>query len=258
MVFIICCASTPENKAVKNAENIDFELDPDLLPEDYGFLWQKINANIIKIDELPANNRISYVPGLYFLEVQYLLSSAAAGGGRWLTQSDIVPLFFNVERGKSYFLDYEISNNNIKFEIIEITDNSIKEIENEKKNLVYKYNELKDFLNFSNENPNYLSGTWYYESKYPYYNNTINFLENKFEITSFNRVAKSTSVTNGKYFFNNEIIVLFFEEKQDKEHFKKEILSYELKNNFLNIIDAPQSTAILTVGTLKGEYQRQK
>lgn len=255
--FFVGCATTLGKAAIKNVESIDFDLDLSISGEDYGFLWQK-DLTIRSIDGKQDGNRLIFTPGQHRLEVQYIRGTSTAGGGYMQTQSDVVPILFNVEKGKTYFLNYEIINNRINFNITEgLTDpHGLEQIEKTKAELNNKIQKLKEYLVFSKKSPTYLVGTWYYENNYPPFNNTIIFQNDRFTITSFNRWGKSEMVTTGKYIFDNETIILFYEKKQGENISDKEILYYELKNNFLNILNAPQSVAILTIGSLKGQYHK--
>jgi hypothetical protein len=264
MFFIVGCATSPGKISIRYAESIDWNLDLTISGEDYGFLLYKNDINVIRInDEQQTDNRLIFAPGLYMLEIQYFRTASAAGGGQWLSQSEIVPVMFNVEKGKIYFLDYEIANNTINFNIKDkSTDpHTIEQIEEARINLINRVEEQRnkrnEFLAFSKSNPDYLVGAWYYENSYPPFNNTVTFQKDRFTITSFNRWGKSERLTSGRYVFNNETIILFYEDYEKmlgKTASDKEILYYELKNNFLNILDAPQSMAILTFGSLRGKY----
>jgi hypothetical protein len=104
MFFLIGCA-TAGKSVVRNVESIDFDLDPSIPAEEYGFLWYKEYIDIIRIDGKPDEQRVIFTPGFHTLEVQYFRTSSASGGSEWNFTSDVIPVSFIVERGKKYYLD---------------------------------------------------------------------------------------------------------------------------------------------------------
>ena len=106
------------------------------------------------------------------------------------------------------------------------------------------------------ETPVFLDGTWYYENGYPPFSNTVTFQNGRFSITSFNRLAKSEMVTSGAFSLAGDTLTLSFEKRQGKVFSATETMQYKLENDVLNILKAPQSKAIVTAGTLKGQYTR--
>jgi hypothetical protein len=185
-------------------------------------------------------------PGRHIFDVKY-----SSGQG----YSDIVTVEFTFKPGKAYRLYYNAERNEKRHGIIGTIQFFIEE-------KLQSDNE-KEYLAFSGENPHYLEGVWFYSRNYPWEDITITFGgNNRFNTSSFNRRSKKTYTTEGVYFFNNDTIILYYENRQKKDFIEaqppsveKEILSYELTNGILRIISGGKA-AIVTAGGLKGEYTK--
>jgi hypothetical protein len=251
IAFLTSCATTPEKTAMKNVKSIDFDLDLTISGEDHGFLWCKEYVSIISIDGKPDKKRIIFTPGLYKLEVQYYRATSAAGGGQWRSKSDVVPILFNVERGKTYFLDYVITNNTINFDIKEeLTDpHALEQIEKARSDLINRIEEQRnkrnEFFAFSKENPNHLEGIWKFEDNFPPGVTELTFIKNQYKMSTVRGTIKRKKISEGNFIFNENTIILFEDKKQ-------KIYGYELKGGVLNILNDPQS--LTENWPIKGRY----
>ena len=240
VVFILfACASAPQKAAIKETESIDFSAATDTSPENIDslcYIGAETNIKIINLDGNSLNNDWLIVdPGHHLLTIQYKASGV---------NIDPVKLACNFEEGKYYFIGYEIDKI-IRHDVISgasshyattirfsITESNKPELQEEaRKRLAIR----KAFLAFSNENPDYLEGTWTYSKRYPPVDTKIEFSKNSFLITGYNIWSKRTSKTEGKYFFNENTIVLLITKQDNKNVDKTETIYYELNNGVLNI-----------------------
>jgi hypothetical protein len=271
--FLIGCATTAHKAAIDYAESIPLLLDTEVPLEEICYIAAKEHSGVFTISgvdrplaAIRRNELATVTAGTHQLIVQYNNGSRTSGP---------ISILFDFEEGINYYLDYEIiesgtlfSPDSIRFFITELTEQRlIEEIDNsriasqasiDKSRMAAQANieKTRAYLAFSDANPAYLAGTWYYENSYPPFSTEITFQNDRFTITSFNRWRKSETITSGRYIFNTETIIMVYEKKQDKDFSAKEVLYYELENGFLNILDAPQSAAILTAGSLKGKYHK--
>jgi hypothetical protein len=241
----------------------------------------KEDSQILTVDGFDTEARgTALSPGVHFLTVQYSVtrtsqSMVADPQGRLRTQtttyeskSEPIHLSFTFEEGKYYYLDYEIArgatifdNRTIQFSITEITDPAVRE-EAQKGLAGYKTNykialenyqnsleKLNEFLVFSENNPHHLEGTWN-GTFAPMKPVQLTFTGDR--ITLYRNYTLGTDLLmEGRFYFNDEIIIAFFEKRPLVEK-PKQIWYYELNGNTLNIIDAP----ISGLDTIKGKYQK--
>jgi hypothetical protein len=263
MAFLLIGCTTVRQKAeIDYVKSIPVFFNTEVPLEERCYIATKEYSYIFAIndvdrprDAIHRNEMVTLIPGIHQLTVQY-------NDGNKI--SDMLRVVFNFEEGQNYYLDYEIteleglfSPDSIRFFLTKLTDERVlEEPDDGKIAALASIEKVKAYLAFSDANPAHVAGTWYYENSYPPFNNKITFQKDRFTITSFNRWGKSETITSGRYVFNNETIILIYEKKQDKDFFAREVLYYELENEFLNILDAPQSAAILTVGSLKGKYHK--
>ncbi|MDR1460526.1 MAG: hypothetical protein LBI78_02650 [Campylobacteraceae bacterium] len=260
--LLIGCATVGQKAEINYVKSIPVLLNTEVPLEKRCYIATKEYSYIFAIndvdrprDAIHRNEMVTLISGMHQLTVQY------NDGDR---TSSLLRVVFNFEEGQNYYLNYEITDSegffspdSIRFFITKLTDEkTLENSDNSKIAALASIEKVKAYLAFSDANPTYLAGTWYYENSYPPFNNKITFQNDRFTITSFNRWRKFETITSGRYVFNNETIVMVYEKKQDKDFFAREVLYYELENEFLNILDAPQSAAILTVGSLKGKYHK--
>ena len=276
---VIGCASAPEKAAIKDAQSIDFDIAENF--ENVCYLATEAGSQVLSIDGAGHKPGERFVkPGTRLLTVQYHESNSIQHTSMnpqgqvqkrtdiYESKTDPITLpFFTFEAGKHYSLEYEIekgatifSNKTVHFSIVELKDSArLAEIEKElSRNKAAHEAALakkNEFLAFAKANPHYVDGTWAYSNGYPPIDTEIIFSENRFKMVTYNRMLKFTIITEGSYFFNENIMFLSYEKNNDKEYTAKETIYYELTGNVLNIITIKSGQTVLRY--VKGQYMKQ-
>jgi hypothetical protein len=253
MVFILLatCASTPEKSA---KEKYFSAVNSKLLMEQYfciintdvTFVTQ-IGGKLVPDDSILFHGNRFISAGYYRFNVQY------REGHRY---SDIVTMHYDFEPGKSYYVDYKISEANIsnsknsigliRFFVKEVTDFDIDPFAKAKTDKEY----LTEYLKFSELNPNYLEGTWKFEKNFPQLGVDLTFADNRFTVVLLRGMLNQKTIAEGRYYFNEETIILIYEKKQNRLFNSREAIYYGLNNDVLNIKKWRYGIDI----NLKGEY----
>jgi hypothetical protein len=280
------CVSTPIKTITEYAENIDFDPVPPDTVEDFGklcYILAKEDGHILAVDGIDRKDVWMFVkPGVHLFTVQYSTRSTSQHRymdpqGRWRTEtitreskSDPISLpFFIFEEGTYYYLDYEIekgatifSDRTIQFSITELKDpdllaegqKRLTEYEDAYKAAVKKYQtsiETRNaFLVFSEANPNYLEGIWN-GTFTPMKPVQLTFTGNRIKFYRNYSIGPDL-LMEGRFYFNEETIVVFFDKKPVTEK-AKQVWYYKLTGNTLNIINAPLSGGL---DSIKGQYQK--
>ena len=229
LVLFISCSST--NSAVKNelklVENLDFSMDPYSPPEDYSSIILKEYTYINAIDGKPNSlKRYDYIltSGYHSFDVKYMNSGQ---------ESTIVPLSFNFEPNKSYYLDYEISSSgawlsstsSIRFFITDLTDPSL--LEYTQKLMTSHSAEIEEmkatlriFHEYTKANEGLIEGRWIGETK-----RLMNTFYIEYDFSGNRMIYNGKSkhagmrpyVMEGNFLFNENIIILLPEKVLDNE-----------------------------------------
>jgi hypothetical protein len=236
MALITGCATIDE----ENADNIDFYgFDPEIPVEQYCYIKTPTSPlSILSIDGEKIHGGF-ITPGYHIINVRYVAYSSAD-----------FTLQQNFEAEKSYTIGYTTSDENkydnkytVTVFVQEITDSAENEFE-----------KLKAFLVFSKINPTYLEGTWAISNGMPAIDTKISFAENRFTMLTYNRMLKFTINTEGRYYFNENIIILNYEKYDGKENNMRESIYYKLTGNTLNFISIKSGQAV--VRYVKGQYNK--
>jgi hypothetical protein len=188
--FLSGCATTGISKnTVKETENVVKELE--LVEKDF-YLIIRSGLKIVAVDDKSYDLNPLTKAGTYDLTVVY-------SSGNKL--SSRIPIIYTFEKGKTYYLDYEIEKNNINIFWGEHDKNI--------------YQETKDKLDatyfaFSRNNPNYLEGKWkgIFKLWSPI---LLTFNENKINIFQDN-IGPDVNI-NGNFYYDDKTIIIHFDKQ---------------------------------------------
>ena len=233
MLSFMSCASSPQKAAVNYAKSVNFNFDSGIDTDSLCAIVCKKNAFILAIDGFYYDKK-AVLPGTHHLVFFYISGSQ---------RSDYVNLVFVFEKGKHYYLDYEIlKGNEIQFTIKELNDPNLFQEAQEILDIVKSgLEKQKSYLAFSKANPAHLEGLW------DFHGFNIAFDKDRYDFTVNTFAENYTS--DGRYFFDEKTIVLFVrkDSRADYQGLKK-IWYYEFKNDTLYITGEGLGDNFLGVG----------
>ncbi|MDR2240429.1 MAG: hypothetical protein LBE33_08300 [Zoogloeaceae bacterium] len=241
-VFLGGCVSTPRlptnDAAIEAARSADFSLDTNYPAEKFSYILESSSARVKTID---GNNRygakgLLVKPGSHDLRIMGFRRPEYAEryvGGEplafWVAGGDTVSFVF--EPGKYYFADLGLFSG---FGIKEITDPAL--IDKAKANAKAIIETTKKYLAFFKNNPSHLAGAW---------DATIAASLGASETSQFvfdangrfrHNQTNNTRVVEGRYFFNEDSIVLFPEtyNTADMTRFNTRFVAWQLVTKTLS------------------------